>query len=101
MKTAAMDITTALRAQIVLSKARRDGRDEIEALYRAGLLVTPSGIKAFKLDAMTALEDSLESWAPREYLRKVRKTGNYTPDDMYRAIMMYVKEYITAYQEEL
>lgn len=101
MKTAAPDIITALRAQIVLSKARRDGRDEIEALYRAGLLVTPSGTKAFKLDALTALEESLESWHPREYLRKVRRAGSYSPDDMYRAMMMYVNEYIAAYREEL
>lgn len=100
MRMTLLDNFTALRAQLTVSKAHRDGRDEIEALHRVGLLVTPSGTKAQKLEALQALSDSLESWAGREYLRKVKKTGSYTPDDMYRAIMMYVSEYIAAYRQE-
>ena len=101
MRTSAPDTLTALTAQVALSRARRDGRDEVEALHREGLLATPARIKEAKLEALRSLEVSLLTRAPREYLRKIRKTGDYTPDDMYRALMMYVDEYLQAYMKEL
>ena len=100
MKQTPLDIATALAAQIAVSKARRDGRDPIEALHREGLLASPASIKAAKLEALTAFRESFESWRPREYLRKISKPTVWTPDDMHTAIRTYLNEYIDAFKEE-
>lgn len=96
-----LNVLTGLRAQLIVSKARREGRDEIEALHREGLLLTPGLEKKLKLEALKAFRQSFEGWAPREYLRKVTKPPNWTPDDMHTAIRMYLNEYIKAVEEGL
>lgn len=100
MKQAPLDTATALAAQIAVSRARRDGRDIIEALHSEGLLASPAQVRKTKLEALTAFRQSFESWQPREYLRKISKPTVWTPDDMHTAIRQYLSEYIDAFKEE-
>lgn len=87
------DVTWRL-AEEALIVAKNNGWNPIEILDRRYLLLTPARERQIVINALENLQEDLERWQPHEMIRRVRRDGNGTPADMYRAICGYLKEYI-------
>lgn len=96
MKRAPLDPDTARQVRDVMAQARRNGRDPVEALNAAGLVMSPAAVAQVKGEALYALLRDVESWRPAEYVRRVNKATAPTAADMYNAILGYIAEYVEA-----
>lgn len=94
MRQPPLDLATADRARAVLVEARRNGRDPIEALHAAGLILGPAQVSLISGETLHALLQDVESWRPAEYIRRVNKKAAPTAQDMYNAILGYIAEYV-------
>lgn len=94
MKQPPLDLATGDRARAVIAQARRNGRDAVEALHAAGLILGPAQLAQVRGEALHALLQDVESWRPAEYIRRVNKKAAPTAQDMYNAILGYIAEYV-------
>jgi len=87
------------RASEIVRGAHKGGADAIEALERAGLLLTARVRLEVKVDTVKHLAYELSTWRPDEILRKV-SPGPWTPAEMLTAIFMFIEEYEQRLKEE-
>ena len=78
----------------IAERARRNGRDVIEALDVSGVLLTKEREHRIIMEALNELRRDMSQWSASEYLRRVNKTTSPTPRNMYDAIMGYLNDYI-------
>lgn len=88
-------------ASAVLRVALHDGKDPIEALNQAGLLVTPARANAMAAAGVDKLMESMFGWSAVEMLRRRVKGGTPgTPADMYEAVLSFVQEFAAHVKEK-
>lgn len=80
--------------------ARTQGRDWVEALHDADLLLSPAAARTIQLGTLRRFGDRLSQLRPAELLARVGASGSATPADMYRAIGQYLEQYIEALRRE-
>lgn len=95
-----MDHASYQRAAQAIKYARSVGADPVERLDAAGLLVTPGRVKFIQTEVLHSLKASMDQWLPHEYLRRTGYVGPYTPNDMYRAIMSYLDDFIKKVEDQ-
>jgi len=92
-----IDPQTWLRVNLILSQAQRSGRDPIEELHRAGLILTPAKELELRLGGMEFLHREIVSWRPAEFLRiKFKPHHSCTPADMYSCVVEFIEQHIAA-----
>lgn len=94
---------SATRAQVLasLDAANWAGADVPDTLYRRGLLLTPRVLAEIRYEALQFLVREAERWTPTEFLRRSkRRLEQATPEDMYYAILGWMKEHAEAARGE-
>ena len=95
MKHQPLDSRTYLKAQNACAAARAFGRDTIEHLHKAGLILTPRIRRDIQLQALNTYAQQLDLWRPAEFMRLVNRQGQPgTPDEMLTAVKLFVDRYI-------
>lgn len=95
-----LDSHTWGMATMVMTNAIRDGIAPVEALNRAGLLVTPARANAMAAKGVDKLVESMFGWSAVEMLRRRVKGGTPgTPADMYEAVLSFVQEFAAHLKE--
>lgn len=83
------------KIQSTMDHARRMGRDPVEALINAGLILTPEAKKKIRLEVLHELRASILNFSPAQFLRRVnRGLEAASPAEMYRAITGYIFDFI-------
>lgn len=77
-----------------INRSRRLGRDIVDDLDTAKLLLTEETKHQVTMEALRTLREDLRKWSAVEYLRRIHKDQASTPQDMYRAILGYVDDYL-------
>lgn len=96
-----LDANTYGNANMVIRRSLIDGLDPVEALNRAGLLVTPARANRMASAGVDQLLESMFGWTSVEMLRRVVKGGNPgTPTQMYEAVLSFVQEFATHLKEK-
>ena len=92
MKTSPVDPDTYVRAIQVIAYARADGHDVVEALNRAGLLLTPSQDKRIRLEVYSYVLKRMDDLKPHEFLRRRYKHSleQKTPNDLYECVKDWI-----------
>lgn len=96
MRQPPLDHETYKLAAQVLTRARQQGKDPVEALYAAGLLATPSEDRALQADAVESVLVHLHQHSVTDFLRR-KYTGNLsqkTLNDLYSSIIDWLGEYV-------
>ena len=90
-----VDPDTWMRVHAVLSAAVRAGRDPVEELQRARLLLTPAVEAELRIRAMEYLLREVTSWRPAEFLRmKFLPTHQASPADLYSCVVEFIERHI-------
>lgn len=84
------------RVRATQAKARRNGKDAVQALFDENLILTDHMRHLLQMEALQDLRRELDKWRPAEFLRRVTKSAAPTPDDMHRAILGFVDEYLSS-----
>jgi hypothetical protein len=85
----------------VLNDAVTQGTDPIEALNKAGFLLTPRERRRIHVAALDTVYGQLTQWRPAELLRtKFIASHQASPADMYHCVVEWLERYITHWKEE-
>ena len=96
-----VDPDTYQRTDLLVSMARHRGWDVTEYLNRAGLLLTPAQSKRIRVEALEYILDEMQRWRPAEFLRRHdRSLVTATPDELYRCIVEWMEDHVTAAKEK-
>lgn len=96
-----LDAHTYGNANMIIRRALIDGHDPVEALNRAGLLVTPARAHQMAAAGIDRLLESMFGWTAVEMLRRKVKGGTPgTPADMYEAMLSFVQEFARHVKEK-
>lgn len=92
-----VDPETYQKARAVLLSADWAGRDPVEELLRADLLLTPARELALRIGGMEFLLQEITSWRPAEFLRmKFLPHHSASPADLYSCVVEFVEAHIAA-----
>jgi hypothetical protein len=95
MKQPPLDPETFELATKVLVNARRQGRDPVEALYRAGVLWSPAEHRNVRTEAVADVLTRLQTLRPADFLARGRKRlEQATVQDMYDCFQEWLEEYV-------
>lgn len=87
-----VDTETYVKAIQVIAHTRDRGHDVVEALNRAGLLLTPSQDRRIRLEVYGYLLERMADLRPHEFLRRKYKQTleQKTPNDLYECIVDWI-----------
>jgi hypothetical protein len=97
VKQPPLDHDTYKLAAGVLTRARQQGKDPVEALYKAGLLATPADDRALQAYAVAEVIVRLHNSSPVTFLRRKFPEGKLTQrtlNDLYSSIIDWLGEYV-------
>ena len=96
-----LDPETYKRVREVLVYCVKQGKDPVEELHRADLLLTKARDKVIRLQAMNYLILQVQSWRPAEFLRrKFSSEHQSSPKDMYNCIVEFLEEHVAWWERE-
>ena len=89
-----LDAETYEQAKQVLALALHRGRDPVEALHQARLLLTAERFEQIQAQALNGLLISFLQWRPDELLRFQNARDSHTPFDMHARITEWIEAYV-------
>jgi hypothetical protein len=96
-----IDNTTWTVARRIMHRAAVAGKDPIEALYAAGLILTPAKEAELRIGGMEFLHRETVSWRPAEFIRmKFLPSHPASPADMYSCMVEFMERHIAAAKEK-
>lgn len=92
MKISPVDPQTYVETVVTIAQARHHGHDVVEALNRAGLLLTPAQDKRIRLEVYSYVLQRMDDLKPHEFLRRRFKQSleQRTPSDLYECIKDWI-----------
>lgn len=89
-----LDPETYEQAKQVLALALHRGRDPVEALHQAHLILTAQRFEEIQAQALRGLLTSFYQWRPDELLRFQNARDSHTPQDMHQRILEWLECYV-------
>ena len=101
MRTAPVDPITYALTRSVLKLARIQGRDEVEALQNAGLLLSSHEDRRIRAETLGFIAEQFSNWSAVQFLRRQhRKLEITTQQDLYLCILGWLQDHARAVREE-
>ena len=99
-RTVPVDPLTYSLVRSVLKLARIQGRDEVEALHQAGLLLSATEDRRIRAEALDFIANQFQDWSPVQFLRRRhRKLEATTQQDLYLCILGWLQDHAKAAKE--
>ena len=96
-----IDAETYQLATGILTQAKRRGQDPVEALHRAGLLVTPQGDRDLQAEALESALLFLHNHRVADFLR-LHFGGSWTGktnQDVYDSVISWFENYVKEFKK--
>ena len=99
-RTVPVDTLTYSLVRSVLKLARIQGRDEVEALHQAGLLLSATEDRRIRAEALDFIANQFSDWSAVQFLRRQhRKLDVTTQQDLYLCILGWLQDHAKAAKE--
>jgi hypothetical protein len=99
-RTAPVDPITYALTRSILKLARIQGRDEVEALHHAGLLLSATEDRRIRAEALDFIANQFSDWSAVQFLRRRHRVLEATTQqDLYLCILGWLQDHAKAAKE--